>query len=133
MGLIYFWDARDGAGLSGWWFGPKVGGDQVWAVCNEDAKSPPTAGWKVPCNGPVDKTFIIIAAKGKDIGASSTKDDTGKARQEEKKRKQEAAKEQARKVEQEKQKLLTDSKIRAEDERKQKMVKKKKKKKKKKK
>merc|ERR1711920_972212 len=29
--LIYFWDERDGPAYCGWWFGPKVGGDQVWA------------------------------------------------------------------------------------------------------
>jgi hypothetical protein len=29
--LIYFWDDRDGPNFGGWWFGPKVGGDQVWA------------------------------------------------------------------------------------------------------
>merc|ERR1712032_1749746 len=29
--LIYYWDDRDGSDLSGWWFGPSLGGDQVWA------------------------------------------------------------------------------------------------------
>ena len=29
--LIYFWDDRDGPTFSGWWIGPKVGGDQVWS------------------------------------------------------------------------------------------------------
>ena len=33
--LIYFWDERDGANFCGWWFGPKVGGDQVWAYNSE--------------------------------------------------------------------------------------------------
>eukprot|EP00441_Pelagodinium_beii_P037596 CAMPEP_0197630770 /NCGR_PEP_ID=MMETSP1338-20131121/8149_1 /TAXON_ID=43686 ORGANISM="Pelagodinium beii, Strain RCC1491" /NCGR_SAMPLE_ID=MMETSP1338 /ASSEMBLY_ACC=CAM_ASM_000754 /LENGTH=169 /DNA_ID=CAMNT_0043202069 /DNA_START=40 /DNA_END=545 /DNA_ORIENTATION=+ len=28
---LYFWDERDGPNFCGWWFGPKVGGDQVWA------------------------------------------------------------------------------------------------------
>ena len=27
--LLYFWDDRDGSDFSGWWFGPKVGGDQA--------------------------------------------------------------------------------------------------------
>ena len=29
--LIYYWDERDGPNFTGWWFGPKVGGDQVWS------------------------------------------------------------------------------------------------------
>ena len=29
--LIYYWDDRDGSSFSGWWIGPKVGGDQVWS------------------------------------------------------------------------------------------------------
>jgi len=58
--LLYYWDARDGPIFSGWWFGPKVGGDEVWAH-NPDAAAPapPRNGWKVPCNGPVDPTFAV--------------------------------------------------------------------------
>ena len=26
---VYFWDARDGESLSGWWIAPVVGGEQV--------------------------------------------------------------------------------------------------------
>ncbi|CAK0871839.1 unnamed protein product, partial [Prorocentrum cordatum] len=45
--LIYYWDDRDGPNFHGWWFGPKIGGDQVWAY-NEDKGSPnpPGQGWK---------------------------------------------------------------------------------------
>lgn len=28
--MIYFWDERDGASQAGWWFGPEVGGNEVW-------------------------------------------------------------------------------------------------------
>ena len=26
---LYYWDERDGVEFSGWWFGPKIGGDQA--------------------------------------------------------------------------------------------------------
>jgi len=58
--LIYFWDDRDGPSFSGWWFGPKVGGDQVWAYNGDtSAGVPPPGGWKVPWDGPVDDSFRI--------------------------------------------------------------------------
>lgn len=58
--MLYYWDERDGPNFCGWWFGPKVGGDQVWAYHNSrSAMTPPTRGWKVPYDGPVDETFSI--------------------------------------------------------------------------
>jgi hypothetical protein len=40
--MLYYWDDRDGSDFSGWWFGPKVGGDQAgmpWdAVVNFDGQ-----------------------------------------------------------------------------------------------
>eukprot|EP00747_Dinoflagellata_sp_TGD_P197729 gnl/TRDRNA2_/TRDRNA2_69467_c0_seq1.p1 gnl/TRDRNA2_/TRDRNA2_69467_c0~~gnl/TRDRNA2_/TRDRNA2_69467_c0_seq1.p1 ORF type:complete len:938 (-),score=322.79 gnl/TRDRNA2_/TRDRNA2_69467_c0_seq1:66-2777(-) len=62
--LIYFWDERDGAAFSGWWFGPKVGGDQVWAYngSGAGAAAPPVAGWQVPWDGPVDDTVKVSPA-----------------------------------------------------------------------
>jgi len=58
--LIYFWDTRDGPTFAGWWFGPKVGGDDVWAY-NPDisAQQPPFSGWKVPWDGPVDEALCL--------------------------------------------------------------------------
>jgi hypothetical protein len=44
---LYYWDDRDGASFCGWWFGPKVGGDQVWAYHpSNTATTPPKTGWK---------------------------------------------------------------------------------------
>jgi len=58
--MSYYWDERDGPGFCGWWFGPKVGGDQVWAYhTDKNAAIPPQTGWKVPYDGPVDSTFVI--------------------------------------------------------------------------
>lgn len=58
--MIYFWDDRDGPGFCGWWFGPKIGGDQVWAYhTDRSATSPPSSGWKVPYDGPVDPSMNL--------------------------------------------------------------------------
>jgi len=58
--LIYFWDERDGPSFSGWWFGPKVGGDQVWAYnADKAAPTPPLSNWKVPWDGPVDASLRL--------------------------------------------------------------------------
>jgi len=58
--MIYFWDERDGVGFCGWWFGPKVGGDQVWAYhADKTSVNPPQTGWKVPYDGPVDASMAI--------------------------------------------------------------------------
>jgi len=58
--MMYYWDERDGAGFCGWWFGPKVGGDQVWAYHPDKAAGmPPQTGWKVPYDGPVDASFVL--------------------------------------------------------------------------
>lgn len=63
--MLYFWDDRDGPNFCGWWFGPKVGGDQVWAYHPVKEQNPPTSGWKVPYDGPVDNTFTITFTQGK--------------------------------------------------------------------
>jgi len=58
--MIYFWDDRDGVGFGGWWFGPKVGGDQVWAYhADKVSVGPPQGGWKVPYDGPVDASMAV--------------------------------------------------------------------------
>jgi len=63
--LIYYWDERDGPNFSGWWFGPKVGGDQVWAYNNQrSSAAPPSSGWRVPWDGPVAAAAAEAAAAG---------------------------------------------------------------------
>jgi len=62
--MLYFWDERDGPNFCGWWFGPKIGGDQVWAYHASHTQTPPTGGWKVPYDGPVDPSFVIAANRG---------------------------------------------------------------------
>jgi len=60
--LIYFWDQRDGPRFSGWWFGPKVGGDQVWAYTPHDEPVPPKTGWRIPWDGDVDGSMRVSAS-----------------------------------------------------------------------
>lgn len=63
--LIYYWDERDGPNFHGWWFGPKVGGDQVWAYsANKTSQLPPMTGWKVPWDGAVDPSVQLTHGGG---------------------------------------------------------------------
>jgi len=57
--FIYYWDLRDGEGSNGWWFGPKVGGDEVWAYSPEDSDLPPPKGWCVPWDGDLDSAMRL--------------------------------------------------------------------------
>eukprot|EP00930_Biecheleria_cincta_P017958 TRINITY_DN1412_c0_g2_i1.p1 TRINITY_DN1412_c0_g2~~TRINITY_DN1412_c0_g2_i1.p1 ORF type:complete len:1136 (-),score=315.33 TRINITY_DN1412_c0_g2_i1:134-3208(-) len=71
--LIYYWDDRDGSTFNGWWFGPKVGGDQVWAYnssnLGRDHVMPPTGSWKVPWDGKIDDRLKISVMSGQGGGA----------------------------------------------------------------
>lgn len=46
--FLYWWDDRDGKEFSGWWFGDKLGGTQVWARCPTPSVMPPRVGWLIP-------------------------------------------------------------------------------------
>ncbi|CAK0812976.1 unnamed protein product, partial [Prorocentrum cordatum] len=51
---------RDGADRAGWWFGPAVGGGQVWAFhAGDGSTAPPRSGWRVPHDGAVDAAFSL--------------------------------------------------------------------------
>lgn len=120
--MLYYYDERDGPSFSGWWFGPKVGGDQVWAYHpDKSSPTPPLSGWKVPYDGPVDTTLILdptFAANdtsrgGRDRDQRRSEDDRRQQTGEDKKRAEEKRKEdQARKAE--------EAKRRQEDEKKRK-------------
>mmetsp|Transcript_100554 Transcript_100554/g.260293 ORF Transcript_100554/g.260293 Transcript_100554/m.260293 type:complete len:415 (-) Transcript_100554:9-1253(-) len=73
--LVYFWDDRDGLELCGWWFGPAVGGDQVWAFHpSRTSITPPANEWNIPNDGPIDPIFTITPrAKGSGSDASAEK------------------------------------------------------------
>jgi len=61
--MIYYWDSRDGDRYSGWWFGPKVGADQVWVYHpDKSSATPPMVGWQIPHDGPADYTIIVSSS-----------------------------------------------------------------------
>lgn len=75
--MLYFWHDADSPDFSGWWFGPKVGGDQVWAYHPDcTASSPPSDGWQCPFDGPVDSTILVCprAVSSQAAAASPSKD-----------------------------------------------------------
>eukprot|EP00927_Polykrikos_kofoidii_P032101 TRINITY_DN2743_c0_g1_i1.p1 TRINITY_DN2743_c0_g1~~TRINITY_DN2743_c0_g1_i1.p1 ORF type:complete len:524 (-),score=111.28 TRINITY_DN2743_c0_g1_i1:59-1498(-) len=62
--LIFFWDSRDGLHLHGWWIGPVVGGDVVWAYNpGQGTAFPPMSGWKVPFDGPVQISLTVTRSQ----------------------------------------------------------------------
>lgn len=59
--LLYYWDDRDGEENRGWWFGPDVGGEEVWAhnVGAPGSAMPPVRGWVVLHSGAVDPGITV--------------------------------------------------------------------------
>jgi len=62
--FIYYWDDRDGPESNGWWFGHKVGGDQVWAYAKQHGITPPGRGWNVPHDGDADNKLKLTISGG---------------------------------------------------------------------
>ncbi|CAK9059818.1 unnamed protein product [Durusdinium trenchii] len=58
---LYYWDGSDDPAFCGWWFGAKVGGNDVWAYAASSTLTPPKTGWRVPSDGPVDSSFLLSA------------------------------------------------------------------------
>lgn len=58
--LLYYWDSRDGPSFEGWWFGNKLGGTQVWSHCKDSGLLPPGSGWKIPWDGAVRQTLMVM-------------------------------------------------------------------------
>jgi hypothetical protein len=61
---MYYWDesealkeGRGGQDYTGWLFGDKVGGLQVWATCEESSSQPPTFGWIM--DGDIQSDFFV--------------------------------------------------------------------------
>lgn len=57
--FLYFWDERDGASFSGWWFGNQVGGAQVWSRNAQPLQRPPQSGWTIPWDGEVKEELVV--------------------------------------------------------------------------
>jgi len=61
--LIYYWDDGDGETAPGWWFGPELGSDEVWAHHMGDAgqDGPPRSNWVLHFDGVADDAqFEVI-------------------------------------------------------------------------
>jgi len=71
--FMYYWDGRDGADFSGWWFGDQVGGTQVWSRCETNSVLPPKAGWRIPWDGDV-QTDLVIEPKRQVKSGTDVKD-----------------------------------------------------------
>jgi len=69
--FLYFWDNRDGADFSGWWFGDQVGGTQVWARNPSAGPIPPRIGWKVPWDSSVAKPGLLFVDAHKAAATTS--------------------------------------------------------------
>lgn len=85
---LYYWDARDGHPMSGWWFGDQIGGNEVWAHCllpnvPQPNSPPPSSNWKTPWDGPVNPNLVVTpsgtqavpspaAGKGTPMGGKGT-------------------------------------------------------------
>ncbi|CAE8616572.1 unnamed protein product, partial [Polarella glacialis] len=70
--MLYYWDDRDSPDFSGWWFGPQIGGDEVWAFHKDTAaRNPPSEGWQCPFDGPVDATIRVLPKAASSVGAVS--------------------------------------------------------------
>mmetsp|Transcript_78494 Transcript_78494/g.217959 ORF Transcript_78494/g.217959 Transcript_78494/m.217959 type:complete len:271 (+) Transcript_78494:75-887(+) len=64
--LLYYWDQRDGEANCGWWFGPEVGGEEVWAhnAGTLGNALPPISGWVVLHSGQVDPGLTVTKVEG---------------------------------------------------------------------
>eukprot|EP00930_Biecheleria_cincta_P090974 TRINITY_DN80456_c0_g1_i1.p1 TRINITY_DN80456_c0_g1~~TRINITY_DN80456_c0_g1_i1.p1 ORF type:complete len:415 (-),score=46.71 TRINITY_DN80456_c0_g1_i1:138-1382(-) len=58
---LFYWDDRNGAHWSGWWFGPEIGwSDTAWGYHeNRTAMIPPATGWRIPVAGPTDDSLQL--------------------------------------------------------------------------
>merc|ERR1712048_465560 len=120
--MLYYWDERDGPSFCGWWFGPKVGGDQVWAYHPDRSLTcPPTSGWKVPYDGPVDPTFLIEAVSSSSASNSAPASEStreGNHDRDSKKKEEDGRRETSKKEEKERRKKEEDERRQKEEARK---------------
>ncbi|CAK9098443.1 Chaperone protein DnaJ [Durusdinium trenchii] len=65
---LYYWDDRDGKGDQGWWFGPKVGGPEVWMHNPKALQFPPEDGWDFGLKVALNRRAPGAAPKGKAKG-----------------------------------------------------------------
>eukprot|EP00405_Crypthecodinium_cohnii_P033763 CAMPEP_0206532428 /NCGR_PEP_ID=MMETSP0325_2-20121206/4372_1 /ASSEMBLY_ACC=CAM_ASM_000347 /TAXON_ID=2866 /ORGANISM="Crypthecodinium cohnii, Strain Seligo" /LENGTH=1013 /DNA_ID=CAMNT_0054028895 /DNA_START=93 /DNA_END=3130 /DNA_ORIENTATION=- len=71
--IIYYWDGRDGEEM-GWWFGPSIGNQLVWAFHKDTSGDlAPKSGWRVPYDGPLDKSLRVTYSDPSKLSGSTDK------------------------------------------------------------
>jgi len=107
--MLYFWDEGDGPDQQGWWFGPEVGGDQVWAhhasagshpahagrAAAVAARPPPSRGWMVLHEGKEEPGLTVLDCRFRARGLSGARDGARAARHSDERDRQEAVVEEA--------------------------------------
>lgn len=81
---IYYWDARDGDQMQGWWLAPSIGSEQVWSFNPaKNAETPPLVGWRVPWHEakPNSNIRINYKAAGGAGGVKRASENVGAAAQ----------------------------------------------------
>jgi len=70
--LLYYWDGRDGTGCLGWWFGPKLGSEEVWAHHPgvPGKTTPPKHGWQILHSGEVARDLTVLDCGVADLVAN---------------------------------------------------------------
>jgi len=70
--LLYYWDERDGEEQRGWWFGPEVGGEEVWAhnAGTPTSTVPPARGWRILHSGNVDPALTVTKVENPRVPAT---------------------------------------------------------------
>lgn len=63
--LLFFCDEGRGPQWAGWWFGPEQSWEHPGWARHGDTQSttPPTFGWQVPPDGPVDLSLRLALAQ----------------------------------------------------------------------
>ena len=77
--FLYYWDDRDGQGLAGWWFGDRLGGQQVWARADSHGLMPPRVGWRIPWDSPSPEPGILFCDETRACSATTSPPSVGQA------------------------------------------------------
>lgn len=88
--LLYYWDERDGPDQRGWWFGPAVGGEEVWLHrrCGHTGPiaPPPQSGWEAALTGQVQASLHVVdlgsVAGGPQMDVEDVEDEEDEAEEE---------------------------------------------------
>ena len=57
--FLYYYDEREGPQHAGWWFGPKIADEHIWAFSNVTSPTPPVGPWHVSPKLHLDSTLSV--------------------------------------------------------------------------